>query len=289
MRESNYFLHQIKHVIGAKQTAKLQLTDTTVSFPCKAAAQRQKSQLRKLLLQKAHADGTAEKLEAGTKEVTQLAVVMQEETTKIADRGDFVRARRSAGFFVYKPDESGSGLRLCSSDWAKHLPLFGHRVGRELAANRMTWMSEEGKPALCDWTRTQNKKRQTGDKELEEEEQHEAASLSLHTGFESAGPLSLCLDQDSETVQTEGSKMKLVLHESSQAGDDLLTDEAIWLELPPKVRRQRVLDALLGKTTSQKDSKRGRKAKDKAGRWKISCARAVFGFSAATNSLLSAW
>ena len=83
--------------------------------------------------------------------------------------------------------------------------------------------------------------------------------------------------------------MQLVLHESSQAGDDLLTDEAIWLELPPKVRRQRVLDALLGKTTSQKDSKRGRKAKDKAGSWKISCARAVFGFSVATNSLLSVW
>ena len=35
VRESNYFLHQIKHVIGAKQTAKLQLTDTTVSFLCK--------------------------------------------------------------------------------------------------------------------------------------------------------------------------------------------------------------------------------------------------------------
>ena len=43
VRESNFFLHQIKHVIGAKQTAKLQLTDTTVSFPCKAAAQRKKS------------------------------------------------------------------------------------------------------------------------------------------------------------------------------------------------------------------------------------------------------
>ena len=99
---------------------------------------------------------------------------------------------RSAGFFVYQPDESGAGLRLCSSDWAQQLPRFGHRVDRELAANRLTWMSEEGKPALCDWTRTRNKKRQTGDKELEEEEeQQEAASLGLHTGFESAGPLSL--------------------------------------------------------------------------------------------------
>ena len=74
--------------------------------------------------------------------------------------------------------------------------------------------------------------------------------------------------------------MELVLHESSKAGDDLLTDEAIWLELPPRVRRQRALDVLLGKTTSsQKDSKRGGKAKDKAGSWKISCARAGFGFS----------
>ena len=47
-----------------------------------------------------------------------------------------------------------------------------------------------------------------------------------------------------------------------------------------------MLDALLGKTTSQKDSKRGRKAKDKAGSWKNSCARAEFGFSVATNALL---
>ena len=151
----------------------------------------------------------------------------------------------------------------------------------------MTWMSEEGKPALCDWTRSENKKRQTGDKELEkEEEQQEAASLALHTGFESAGPLSLCLDQDSETVHAEGSKLQLVLHESSQAGDDLLTDEAIWLELPPKVRRQRVLDALQGTTTSQKDSNRGRRAKDKAESWKNSCAQEESGFSVVTNALL---
>ena len=121
---------------------------------------------------------------------------------------------RSAGFFVYQPDESGAGLCLCSSDWAQQLPLFGHRVGRELAANRLTWMSEEGKPTLCDWTHTQNKKRQTGDKELEkDEEQQEAASQALHTGFESAGPWSLCRDPDSETVQAEGSRLQLVLHE----------------------------------------------------------------------------
>jgi hypothetical protein len=52
VRESNFYLHQIKHCIGAKQTAKLQLTDTTVSFPCKAAAQRRKAELRRHLLKK---------------------------------------------------------------------------------------------------------------------------------------------------------------------------------------------------------------------------------------------
>ena len=59
----------------------------------------------------------------------QLAVVMQEEAARIAARGDFVRAMRSAGFFVYQPDEPGRGRRLCSSDWAKQLPRFVHRRG----------------------------------------------------------------------------------------------------------------------------------------------------------------
>ena len=65
VREANYFLHQIKHVIGAKQTAKLQLTDTTVSFPAKAAAQSKKTELRRRLLNKSKAEGVPERLGSG--------------------------------------------------------------------------------------------------------------------------------------------------------------------------------------------------------------------------------
>ena len=44
----------------------------------------------------------------------------------------------------------------------------------------------------------------------------------------------------------------------------LMPEEACWLELPPKVRRQRMMEAVLGTTTSQLESKTGRKAKKKA-------------------------
>ena len=197
VRESNFYLHQLKHCIGAKQTAKLQLTDTTVSFPCKAAAQRKKAELRRRLLKKALQQQVPERLEAGPSEVMQLAVAMQAEAVSIADRGDYVRALRSACLLVYQPDPEGSRLVPCPGSWAASLPLAGHRVGRELSAHRLSWMSTEGKPALCDWSRLQKSAKAVRD-------QPQTGSAALHLCLDSAMPAIVSLDQDADTVETEG-------------------------------------------------------------------------------------
>jgi hypothetical protein len=251
VRESNFFLHQIKHVIGAKQTAKLQLTDTTVSFPCKAAAQKKKAVLRRRLLEKSKAEGVPERLEAGPAEVMELAVAMQAEAIAIAERGEYVKAMRSACFFVYQPVEGG--LAPCPGEWATHSPLAGHRIGTELSENRLQWLGPDRKPLPCDWSRLKRNK---------------PAKLAVEDciamTLDAVAGTTMEIEQDRETLLAEGESMQVQLAVKPGEEEALMPEEACWLELPPKVRRQRMMEAVLGTTTSQLESKTGRKAKKKA-------------------------
>jgi hypothetical protein len=249
VRESSYFLHQLKHVIGAKQTATLQLTDTTVYFPCKAAAQKRKAELRRRLLNKSKEEGVPERLEAGPAEVLELAVAMQAEAAKIAERGEYVRAMRC--FFVYQPVEGG--LQPCPGEWATDCPLAGHRVGAELTQERLNWLDADRKPLKCDWSRL---KRDTPVPLADEESR--AVTIACVAGT------TLELEQDKETTAAEGDAVQLHLAVKAVEEETLVPAEACWLELPPKVRRRRLMEAVLGNTTSQLESKTGRKAKKKA-------------------------
>ena len=69
---------------------------------------------------------------------------------------------------------------------------------------------------------------------------------------------------DMETTLVEGGSLQL--HLAVRAGEEeaLMPEESCWLELPPKVRRRRLMEAVLGTTTSQLESKTGRKEKKKA-------------------------
>ena len=108
------------------------------------------------MLNKSKAEGVPERLEAGPAEVMELAVAMQAEAVKIAERGEYVRAMRSACFFVYQAVEGG--LQPCPGEWATALPLAGHRIGAELSQNRMGWLDEDRKPLKCDWSQLKREK-----------------------------------------------------------------------------------------------------------------------------------
>ena len=175
----------------------------------------------------------------------------KDEATKIAERGEYVRAMRSACFFVYQPVEGG--LQPCPGEWATDCPLAGHRVGAELSQERLNWLDADRKPLKCDWSRLKR------DKPVPlAGEESRAVTIACVAGT------TLELEQDKETTAAEGDAVQLHLAVKAVEEETLVPAEACWLELPPKVRRRRLMEAVLGTTTSQLESKTGRKAKKKA-------------------------
>ena len=162
-----------------------------------------------------------------------------------------MRAVRSACFFVYQPVEGG--LQPCPGEWATDCPLAGHRVGAELTQERLNWLDADRKPLKCDWSRLKR------DKPVPlADEESRAVTIACIAGT------TLELEQDKETTAAEGDAVQLHLAVKAVEEETLVPAEACWLELPPKVRRRRLMEAALGTTTSQLESKTSKKAKKKA-------------------------
>ena len=162
-----------------------------------------------------------------------------------------MKAMRSACFFVYQPVEGG--LAPCPGEWATHSPLAGHRIGTEISENRLNWLGPDRKPLPCDWSRLKRAK---------------PAKLAVEDciamTIDVVAGTTMEIEQDRETVLAEGEPVQLQLAVKPDEEEALMPEEARWLELPPKVRRRRIMEALLGTTTSQLESKAGRQAKKKA-------------------------
>ena len=137
-------------------TPVLQLTDTDIAFPRKAAAVRAKGVLSRQMRQIAEAHKERASFHCGPRESIVIAAECHEATVKLNAQNELVLGclRRNA-MLVWRPDAKTGKLYDCSHEaWCKDLPIGSHRMKSSWLDNRKLWLKADGRPQRADWSKS---------------------------------------------------------------------------------------------------------------------------------------
>ena len=144
--------------IASKMTPVLQLTDTDVAFPLKAAAERAKAELSREMRREAELRKTRASFVCGVREIVKIAAEAHAAIVQMNAKVNLVLAglRRNA-MLVWRPDALTGKLYECShEDWCKDLKIGNHRMKSSWLDGRTSWLDESGKPTRADWSRSEH-------------------------------------------------------------------------------------------------------------------------------------
>lgn len=144
--------------IASKMTPVLQLTDTDVAYPLKAAAVRAKGVLSRQMRQIAEAHKERVSFHCGPREMIVIAAECHEATVKLNAQNELVLGglRRNA-MLVWRPDAKTGKLYDCSHEaWCKDLPIGSHRMKSSWLDKRKLWLKADGRPERADWSRSEH-------------------------------------------------------------------------------------------------------------------------------------
>ena len=145
----NFARQQAKHIIGPKQTAKLQVTDVKFAKLGKDAAQKVKIRLRRLNRKAAQHIGEAAAQKANAYTSLTTLIAMHEATVKANSENDAVlKAFREGGFLAYECGPFGL-VPASGAKWDNY-PLCSSRIDKESSDKRMSWMTN-GVVSKADW------------------------------------------------------------------------------------------------------------------------------------------
>ncbi len=135
----NFCRQQAKHILGPKQTAKLQVTDVKFAKLGKDAAQKVKIKLRRLNRKAAQQIGTAAVQKANAYTSLKTVTAMHEATVKANSENDAVlKAFREGGFLAYECGPTGL-VPASGAKWDNY-PLCSSRIDKVSHDKRMSWM-----------------------------------------------------------------------------------------------------------------------------------------------------
>ena len=144
--------------IASKMTPVLQLTDTDIAYPLKAAAARAKGVLSRQMRQIAEAHKQRASFHCGAREMMVIAAECHEATVKLNAQSELVLGglRRNA-MLVWRPDAKTGKLYDCSREaWCRELPVGSHRMKSSWLDKRKLWLKADGRPERADWSRSEH-------------------------------------------------------------------------------------------------------------------------------------
>jgi hypothetical protein len=151
-----FLSHQSQIWIAGKMTSVLQLTDTDMSYPLKAAAQRAKDRLKKEMRHAAMVSNEKPCFRCGPYEILLIAYEAHEHMrkTNLAEQTVLKGLRRN-GMLSWRPNLSLGKLVKCSEqEWCKEMPEGSHRYPSEWLENRNAWLNEAGEPSEPVWSKS---------------------------------------------------------------------------------------------------------------------------------------
>ena len=152
-KRASWLGHQAQCWIGGKMTSVLQLTDTDVAFPFKAAVRRSKDDMKRDMRAVGEASGKAASFACGPAEMLKLIYEAHMHTVQLNAKDNLVLAGlRRNGMLSWRPSVSQMKLvRSDSQQWAKDLPEVSHRYPAEWLKDRYSWLDEAGAPCEPRW------------------------------------------------------------------------------------------------------------------------------------------
>ena len=159
--------HQIQTFIAGKTTSALQLTDTHWSFLVQSAVKRAKERIKKEMRQKAEKDGKPKPIgfKAGPYEVLRIAFEAHEHMEKVNEEKNYVvRGMRENYMLSHRPNLRTGKMERCDTQaWCQKkdeegkveckFPEGTHRIKKQWAENRYSWLGEDGRPEQPEWQR----------------------------------------------------------------------------------------------------------------------------------------
>jgi len=156
VRAAMGYSHQLPSWIGAKMTAVLQVTDTDVAYPFKAACNREMEQLRLEMKQAAAAKGARAQFKCGPYELLRVVQAGQQSLEKQnLEHQTILRACRRNGLLSWRPSlVKGVLERSDSQQWAADLREGSGRLHSKWFDNRYKFLDATGRPVEPDWSRS---------------------------------------------------------------------------------------------------------------------------------------
>ena len=147
-QECNFLLQQLQGAVAAGCTATSQVTDTGFASMAKAAAVRQKDELRELMRLKARLEGVQPTYRCGAREILQVAQSMHQAMVDHNTQSNTVlREFRACGWAAWRP-QGGRLVDSNTQEWSRQLPEQSSRITAQAREGRHSWLSETGKPLL---------------------------------------------------------------------------------------------------------------------------------------------
>ena len=153
-RKASFLSHEICHWIAGKLSAVMQVTDTDVAFPFKAAARRSQANLRRELREKALEEKTPCILKCGPYEILRItyeAVCYIEQQN--LEFEVLLKALRRNGYLAYRPDFANQKLVPVDENepWVKDKPQGNHRMPAAWIEQRYSFLNDHGIPLEANW------------------------------------------------------------------------------------------------------------------------------------------
>jgi hypothetical protein len=130
-RKARFLSQEVCHWIGGKLRAVMQVIDTDVAFPFRAAASRSQATLKRELGEKAFEEKAPCILKCGPYEILRITyeAICHIEQQK-SDHEVLLKAMRRNGYLAYRPDFEQQKLIPVdeSSPWVKGKPQGNHRM-----------------------------------------------------------------------------------------------------------------------------------------------------------------
>jgi len=156
VRAAMGYSHQLPCWIGAKMTAVLQVTDTDVAFPFKAACNKEMEKLRLEMKQSAAVSGARAQFKCGPYELLRVAQAGQQALEKQnLEHHTILSAAWRNGLLSWRPSlVKGVLERSDSQQWAAELKEGSGRLHSKWLDNRYSYLDATGKPVEPDWSRS---------------------------------------------------------------------------------------------------------------------------------------
>jgi hypothetical protein len=155
-KKASWLGHQLLTWIAGKMTSCLQLTDTDLAFPLKAAARRAKDRLKREMRDQASMQDQSASFRCGPYEVLRISYEAHVHMVELnAKENTVVRALRRNGMLSYRPSLSQNKMvRSDEQDWAsgEDMKEGSHRIPKCWFDDRYSWL-EGGIPQKPEWER----------------------------------------------------------------------------------------------------------------------------------------